>query len=200
MDTYNPCYLLKYVYTDVAMRVKEDYSVFVLKFVLLGLLGAEPCYGYELKAVFEQFLGGTWPLNIGQVYATLTKLEREDLVRAQVVPQDGAPDRKVYELTAAGQGELAAWLGEVDEGPVRLRDEVFLKVAVRSLTDPLGAAELIHAQRTANLISLAELTDAELDPGLHPTTSLLLEAAMLRVEADLKWLDVAEARLKQWPA
>ena len=171
----------------------------MLKFVLLGLLDAEPRYGYELRSVFERFLGGTWPLNIGQVYATLTKLEREGLVSAQVVPQEGTPDRKVYAVTAAGRADLASWLDDVDEGPVRLRDDIFLKVAVRSLTNPLCAAELIHSQRSANLTSLAELLDAQADPDLHPTTALLLEAAMLRVEADLKWLDVAEQRLKKWP-
>lgn len=171
----------------------------MLRFVLLGLLDAEPRYGYELRAVFESFLGGTWPLNIGQVYTTLTRLERDGLVVAEVVPQDLLPDRKVYALTDAGRAELERWSGEAEVGPVRLRDEFFLKVAVRSLSDPAAAARLIHAQRTAHLDSLAELTRAQDDAGLHPATALLLEGAMLRLEADLRWLDVAESRLKAWP-
>ena len=171
----------------------------MLRYVMLGLLGAEPRYGYELKAVFEAFLGGTWPLNIGQVYTTLTRLERDGLVVAEVVPQDQTPDRKVYALTDAGRAELDAWLAAVEEGPVRLRDEFFLRIAVRSLTDPTGTAELIHAQRVAHLETLADLTHAQDDAALHPSTSLLLEGAMLRVEADLRWLDVAESRLKVWP-
>jgi DNA-binding PadR family transcriptional regulator len=170
----------------------------VLKYVLLGLLDAEPRYGYELKAVFEQFLGGTWPLNVAQVYTTLTRLEREGLVEAEVVPQDQAPDRKVFGLTDAGRAELERWGSEPERGPVRLRDELFLKVAVRSLTDGPGAATLIRAQRSAHLDALAEMGRLQHDPGLHPSTALLLEAAMLRLEADLRWLDVAESRLKDW--
>jgi DNA-binding PadR family transcriptional regulator len=171
----------------------------VLRFVLLGLLDAEPRYGYELKSVFEQFLGGTWPLNIGQVYTTLTRLEREGLVACQVVPQDSTPDRKVYEVTDAGRAALADWSTGAAEGPVRLRDELYLKVAVLSLSDSGAARDAIHAHRAAHLEHLAELVELQDDPGLHPATSLLLEAAMARLEADLRWLDIAENRLKEWP-
>jgi DNA-binding PadR family transcriptional regulator len=170
----------------------------VLRFVLLGLLDAEPRYGYELKAVFEQFLGGTWQLNIGQIYTTLGKLEAEGLVAPEVVPQDGSPDRKVYALTRAGRTALAQWARAVEEGPVRLREELFLKVAVLSLTDNRAARDLIHAQRTAHLATLAGLAEAQ-GAAPHPSTELLLEAAMLRLEADLRWLDLAEDRLKEWP-
>jgi DNA-binding PadR family transcriptional regulator len=170
----------------------------VLKFVLLGLLDAEPRYGYELKAVFEGFLGGTWTLNIGQVYTTLARLERDGLVEASVVPQDSAPDRRVFALTGAGRAELDRWASEPERGPIRLRDEFFMKVAVRSLTDGPAALGLIHAQRAAHLDSLAELGRLQHDPGLHPSTALLLEGAMLRLEADLRWLEVAESRLKSW--
>jgi DNA-binding PadR family transcriptional regulator len=171
----------------------------VLRFVLLGLLDAEPRYGYELKAVFEQFLGGTWQLNIGQIYTSLAKLEAEGLVASQVVPQDASPDRKVYELTARGRRALAAWASAPDEGPVRLREELFLKVAVLSLGDSGAARKLIHEQRIAHLATLATLTDLEGSADQHPATGLLLEAAMLRLEADLRWLDIAEDRLKEWP-
>jgi DNA-binding PadR family transcriptional regulator len=170
----------------------------MLRFVLLGLLDAEPCYGYELKAVFENFLGGTWPLNIGQIYTSLSKLESEGLVRAQTVPQEGAPDRKVYEVTAKGRKELAAWTNAVTDEPVRLRDELFLKVAVLSLKDGKSAKDLIHRQRVTHLSRLAELGDMQDDPEQHPATGLLLEAAMLRTEAELKWLEAVESRLKDW--
>src|SRR3954462_14707438 len=101
----------------------------MLKFVLLGLLSAEPRYGYELKAVFEQFLGGTWPLNIGQVYTALSRFERAGLGEGQVGPQDARPARKVCALTASGRAELHTWLDEPDVGPVSLRDAFFLKIA-----------------------------------------------------------------------
>ncbi|MEY2434759.1 MAG: hypothetical protein QOC92_4484 [Acidimicrobiaceae bacterium] len=167
----------------------------MLRFVLLGLLDAEPRYGYELKAVFEQFLGGTWPLNIGQVYTALARLEKEGLVECQVVPQDLLPDRKVYALTEAGRAELREWAEKPDTGPVSLRDEFFLKIAVRSLTGE-SPRELISLQRAEHLSALAELGRLQHEPNLHPATGLLLEGAMLRLEADLKWLDVCEDRLK----
>ena len=107
----------------------------MLKFVLLGLLDVEPRYGYELKAVFEQFLGGTWPLNIGQVYTALARLEKDGLVECQVVPQDLLPDRKVYALTEKGRAELRAWADRPDDGPVSLRDAFFLKIAIRTLNN-----------------------------------------------------------------
>ena len=170
----------------------------MLKFVLLGLLDAEPRYGYELKAVFEQFLGGTWPLNIGQIYSSLSKLEEEGLVASQTVPQDDAPDRKVYEVTKLGRQELASWANTINDEPVKLRDELFLKVAVLSLKDGRSARDLIHRQRVAHLGRLADLGSLQNDPEHHPATGLLLEAAMLRTEAELKWLDAVEDRLKDW--
>src|SRR6476620_6310417 len=168
----------------------------MLKYVLLGLLDAEPRYGYELKAVFEQFLGGTWPLNIGQVYTALSRMETDGLVECQVVPQDLLPDRKVYALTEKGRAELRAWSDRPDDGPVSLRDAFFLKIAVRSLTGDSPRA-LINAQREHHLSALAELGRLQDDPNLHPATGLLLEGAMLRLEADLKWLDLCEDRLKE---
>lgn len=170
----------------------------MLKFVLLGLLDAEPRYGYELKAVFEQFLGGTWPLNIGQVYTALSRFEREGLVECQVVPQDATPDRKVYALTDEGRAELRAWLDEPDLGPISLRDAFFLKIAVRSLNGG-RAHPLIHRQREEHLAALADLGRLQRRADVHPSTALLLEGAMLRLEADLKWLDVCEERLKDVP-
>lgn len=169
----------------------------MLRFVLLGLLSAEPRYGYELKAVFEAFLGGTWPLNIGQVYTALARLEREGLVECQVVPQDQAPDRKVFSLTPLGHEELGRWVEGTEEAPVRLRDEFFLRILVRSLTDSSGAVAVLRAQRRRHLEALRDLTRRRDDPALHPATALLVEAAVLRVEADLTWMDTCEDRLKE---
>ena len=167
----------------------------VLRYVLLGLLDAEPRYGYELKAVFEQFLGGTWPLNVGQVYTALARFEREGLVECQVVPQDATPDRKVYALTDAGRAEVRRWVTDPDVGPVSLRDPFFLKIAVLSLSGQ-NPRELLDRKREEHLSALADLGRLQGDPNLHPATSLLLEGAMLRLEADLKWLDTCEDRLK----
>src|SRR5439155_20459473 len=121
-----------YIHTYTEHARGSRVTFVMLKFVLLGLLDAEPRYGYELKAVFEQLLGGTWPLNIGQVYTTLSRLERDGLVECHLVPQELLPDRKVYALTDAGRAELTAWAEQPDTGPVSLRDEFLLKIAVRA--------------------------------------------------------------------
>jgi DNA-binding PadR family transcriptional regulator len=169
----------------------------MLKYVLLGLLAGESRHGYELKTVFEELLAHTWPLNIGQVYMTLNRLEQEGLIESEVVPQDLLPDRKVWSVTRAGRRALREWSEEPVEGPVRLRDEFFMKVLVRSIvrgTDPL---ELVREQRRQHVKSLAELAKVRADPSLSDATALLIEGAILRLEADIKWLDVCEQRFKE---
>jgi DNA-binding PadR family transcriptional regulator len=169
----------------------------MLKFVLLGLLAGEPRHGYDLKGVFEHLLGGTWPLNIAQVYTALGKLEADGLVACEVVPQGNVPDRKVYSLTATGREELGAWMSEPAEGPVRLRDELFMKLLVQVSVDEGDPLGLIVKQRQASLRALARLDRAQSEPGLAAATALLLEGAALRIEADLRWLDRCEERLRE---
>jgi DNA-binding PadR family transcriptional regulator len=169
----------------------------VLKFLLLALLSGRPRYGYDLKSVFEEFLGGTWPLNIGQVYTTLSRLEAEGLVECELVLQDLLPDRKVYSLTPAGEAELTRWADEPSEGPIRLREDFFLKVLARSVIHDGDARELITRQRRNHLTALAELARLRAEPSIHPATALLLDGAALRAEADLKWLDLCEQRMKE---
>ncbi len=166
-----------------------------VKYALLGLLAATPRHGYDLKAAFEELLGGSWPLNIGQVYTTLARLERDGFVRSRVVPQDLVPDRKVYEITAAGRNELEHWLGQPANGPVRLKDELFVKVLVQSLVKGGNTRALIGRQRREHLQTLAQLAELQADDELNPATRLIVEGAMLHVEADLQWLELCEERL-----
>ncbi len=166
----------------------------VVKYALLGLLSEEARHGYELKAAFEELLGGSWPLNIGQVYTTLARLERDGFVRSKVVPQELVPDRKVYEITPTGREELAIWLTEPARGPVRLRDELFVKVLIQDFVKGGDPWTLIRKQRQRHLQTLAEL-QALLAGELPPATQLIVEGAMLHVEADLEWLDLCEERL-----
>jgi DNA-binding PadR family transcriptional regulator len=168
----------------------------VLKYLLLALLGDGPRHGYDLKGVFDELLGATWPLNIAQIYNALAKLEDEGMVSCEVVPQENVPNRKVYSLTAAGRRELEQWTHEPVEGPVRLRDEMFFKVLV-GVELPGGAPlELIARQRQVYLQALADLTAAQEDPELALGTSMLLEGAALRLEADLRWLERCEERVR----
>jgi DNA-binding PadR family transcriptional regulator len=164
----------------------------LVKYGLLGLLAKEPRHGYELKVAFEELLGGSWPLNIGQVYSTLGRLERDALVEAEVVAQDPLPDRKVYSITQTGRDDLARWMDEPNEAPVRLRDDLFLKVLLQSRFAGADSRPLIARQRQIYLQALAELSALRSDDQFP---RLLVEAAMLHIEADLKWLELCEDRL-----
>jgi DNA-binding PadR family transcriptional regulator len=169
----------------------------MLKYALLGLLAHESRHGYDLKNAFESMLGGTWPLNIGQVYTTLARLERDGLVESEVVPQDLLPDRKVYSLTESGREELERWLAEPTEEGIRVKDEFFIKLLVHRSIHSDGALPLIWKQRQIYMQALTELTVLRTDPSLDPATRLLMEGALLHVEADLEWLDLCEESLKE---
>jgi DNA-binding PadR family transcriptional regulator len=171
----------------------------MLKYAVLALLSRARQHGYELKTVFEKLLGGTWPLNIGQIYLVLTKLEQEGLVDAERVPQDKVPDRKVYSITETGRKELIDWLEEPVVGPVKLRDEMFLKVILQQAAGLGDADELIWKQRRGHLDALAQLARLRDQVDTDQPTALLLDGLMLRMEADLKWLDLCEERSQGRP-
>jgi DNA-binding PadR family transcriptional regulator len=169
----------------------------VLKHTLLGLLVQEARHGYDLKNAFEALLGGTWPLNIGQVYTTLARLERDGLVQSQVVPQDLLPDRKMYSLTEAGREELQIWLAEPTTGTIRLKDEFFVKFLVHQLVASPNSLDLVWKQRQVYMQKLAQLIALRTDSSLDPATKLLVEGAILHVEADMEWLDLCEQKLQE---
>lgn len=169
----------------------------MLKYLLLALLARAPHYGYELKQSFEDLLGGTWLLNIGQVYATLARLEEEGLIEPTVVRQDVLPDRKVYSLTQLGEKELRRWLEEPVVGLIRLREEVFLKIVAQGIADPAAALALITAQRHEYLGASSQIARRRAEPDLPAATGLILDGLLHRLEADLLWLDEAKAHFKQ---
>jgi DNA-binding PadR family transcriptional regulator len=162
---------------------------------LLGLLYQQPRHGYDLHGLFDELLAGTWPLKIAQVYTALSAMERDGLVECEVVPQPDYPDRKVYSLTEVGEKELIRWLEDTGTRTVQLREDVVLKVLVGSWIDPRSAVQVIAEQRDACLDALAELLRARDEPGTALSTQLLLEAAVLRLEGDVKWLELCEQRL-----
>jgi DNA-binding PadR family transcriptional regulator len=163
--------------------------------VVLAMLAKEPSHGYELRARLKQALGPVGEdLNAGQVYVTLTRLERAGLVVSTQNPgQPDRPDRKVYELTAAGQHRVAEWLAEVS-WPRPDLTEFHMKLiaaAAGRLADPLA---IVDAQRRELLRRLRDAQRAALALP-DPTTSdgaLLLEGLVLRLQADLRWLEVCE--------
>src|SRR5579864_6486108 len=93
-----------------------------LRFGVLGLLAEEPLHGYEVKTRFEAMLGGTWEVNIGQVYTTLQRLERDGLVRP--VGKRGDRGKQSYEISPEGQKALNEWLAQPDSGPQQLHEDI----------------------------------------------------------------------------
>ena len=161
--------------------------------VVLAMLAKEPSHGYELRARLRQALGPVGDdLNAGQVYVTLTRLERAGLVTSVAEPGQVRPDRKVYELTAAGQQRVAAWLAEV-AWPRPDLTEFHLKLiaaATARIADPLA---IVDAQRREVLRRLRDAQRAALGlPDSDSDAALLIEGIVLRLQADLRWLEACE--------
>src|SRR5438270_9581989 len=101
-----------------------------LRYGILGLLHEQPLHGYEVKTRYEALFGGTWELNIGQVYTTLQRLERDGLVDA--VGERGERGKQYYELTDTGSQALQEWLAEPEQEPEQLRQDIYLKLLLIS--------------------------------------------------------------------
>jgi DNA-binding PadR family transcriptional regulator len=158
-----------------------------MRFALLALLARGPAHGYELKQALEQRFGAVLPpLNAGQIYTTLSRLQRDGLVDDDAVQQDGRPNKRVYRLTEAGRAELHGWVQDATPAS-RLKDDFFIKLVLVQAAEIADPLELIARQRGAYLQALRELGDV--------TTALLIEGAALHLEADLKWLDLCEQRI-----
>lgn len=157
---------------------------------LLALLAKEPAHGYELKQALEQTFGSAYPSpNIGQIYVTLGRLEKDGLVRAVDVEQSNRPNKKVYYLTAKGRDVLTTWVDEPTEGP-RVRDDFFMKLVLAPLTGIADRMALINRQRRHYLGLMSDLTDLlSRTPPADRVAVLLIEGAMLHLQADLDWLE-----------
>jgi DNA-binding PadR family transcriptional regulator len=166
-----------------------SYQLGVVREVLLALLAKEASHGYELRARLQLALGRlAEALNAGQVYVTLARLEKAGLVASERVGQTDRPDRKVYELTAAGRARVVEWL-EDTSWPKPAPAEFHLKLvaaAAAGLGDPV---RLVDAQRHALLAGLAAAQRAALAEPDGSVAALLLEGVVLRLQADLRWLE-----------
>ena len=167
-----------------------------MRHAVLALLADAPVHGYEIKRALEQRFGSVIaPLNAGQVYTTLQRLQRDRLVSDDAVAQNGRPDKRVYRLTDAGWEALSEWLGTAS-APTRLRDDFFMKLVLAHSMGLADPAELIARQRAVYLRSLGELERVLAGGAADPTTALVVEGAALHLEADLKWLDRCEEVLE----
>lgn len=161
-----------------------------IKWGLMALLSEEAMYGARLRSEFEHRTGGTWPLNVGQVYTTLGRLERDGMVS-----QDGGPDaegRIRYQLTPSGQQQVRTWWStpvQRDDAP---RDELVIKLAIAVTTRGVDVAGVVQTQRTATVRHLRDLT--RLKRGAHKGGGGAAARAQLAVreQVDLAWLLVVE--------
>ena len=160
-----------------------------LKFGVLGLLKEEPLHGYEVKNRFESMLGGTWDVNIGQVYTTLQRLERDGLVRP--VGHRGDRGKLLYELSAEGKTALDQWLAQPDSGPQQLHEDIYVKLLLATRIANGDLQPMLARQKRAYLQRLRDLNRLEERARRDGRIDLarLVRGALLHTEADLKWMD-----------
>lgn len=161
---------------------------------LLALLASGPRHGYQLRTEFEERTAGIWPLNIGQVYSTLERLERDGMV---VGGEADAEGRRAFDLTPAGREELTRFLLAPSDGETPARDELMLKVLIAIETDGVDALDVIQAERGARMGSLQARRRAHREAGVNGelAAGLAFDALITRTESELRWLDICEERI-----
>src|SRR3954453_19109874 len=164
---------------------------------LLTLLASEPMHGYQLRSEFDAATGATWPLNIGQVYTTLSRLERDGFVEPVGEADGGVSSR----ITEQGLDEVTKWFDAPVPREGRPRDELAIKLALALTTPGVDVPKVVQIQRTATLRSLQDLTrlKAGADPVADAAWLLVLEAMIFQAEAEVRWLDHCETRIAALP-
>jgi DNA-binding PadR family transcriptional regulator len=171
-----------------------------VRHALLALLSEGPKYGLRLREEFEAGTGEVWPLNIGQVYTTLQRLERDGLIESD---GDGERDerdspQKRFRITAAGEVELAAWLRTPPDMSSPPRDELVIKVLVALRLPGTDVREVIQAHRRYLVELMQQWTRIkEADAGRDLALGLAVDAELFRLDAVVRWLDAADGRIKR---
>jgi DNA-binding PadR family transcriptional regulator len=165
---------------------------------LLALLSDGPKYGLRLQNEFEARTGEVWPLNVGQVYTTLQRLERDGLVESD---GDGERSRKRYRLTSGGAQELSGWLRTPPELVPPPRDELVIKVLVALQIPGIDLQELLQVHRRHVISVMQRYTRIKAEAAQDDVPlALVADAELFRLEAIVRWLDAADVRLKQLPS
>jgi DNA-binding PadR family transcriptional regulator len=172
-----------------------------VRYAILGLLAQKPRHGYELRVAFEAVVGGdeNWEVKPAQIYTTLERLEEADLVeRASDLGEGDEPSRRVYAVTRSGRDALAEWFAS-GVAPEHQRDEFFVKLMIGLTSGEANPRKVIQTQRSylyQELHSATALRDSY-DKKSAIAQILLLDKAIMHLEADLRWLDMAEMRLDE---
>ncbi|MCX4825285.1 PadR family transcriptional regulator [Streptomyces sp. NBC_01142] len=168
-----------------------------MRLPLLALLTRGPAHGYELKQDLEKLLGAAYPQpNVGQIYVTLGRLEKAGLIDGEDIEQSGRPNKRTYRLTDAGREAVLAWFEETTDEP-RVRDEFFMKLALAPESGLADVVALINKQRRQYLNTMRDLSKlAAAEDRDNRVSQLLIEGAMLHLQADLDWLERCQEELE----
>jgi DNA-binding PadR family transcriptional regulator len=161
---------------------------------LLGLLESGCGYGYDLKQRYDCLFGLRRKLAFGQIYATLARLTRDQFIEEMGEEGGQGPDRRRYRITGDGRARVSRWLFTPDTPHEALQSNVFAKTVIALLTDG-DAKRLLDLQRAAHLEYMRELTRQK--QGADLVTVVLCDHALFHLEADLRWMDMLEARLDE---
>lgn len=162
---------------------------------ILALLADKPAHGYALKTRFENSTAEAWPLNVGQVYTTLGRLERDGLVKTK----PNKDDEQIWKITAAGRKSLEEWFQTPVMGGPPSRNELAIKILIATTAQREDISDIIQVQRSASMHQLQEYTRHKkfADPDREISWLLALDALILRAEAEIRWLDLCESRIKR---
>jgi DNA-binding PadR family transcriptional regulator len=167
-----------------------------VRHAMLALLSEGPKYGLQLREEFEARTGEVWPLNVGQVYATLQRLERDGLVESDGTGEEGP--QKGFRITAAGEQELARWLCTPPDLSSPPRDELVMKVLVALHVPSADVHAVIQAHRRYLVELMQQWTRIkEDDAGSDLGMLLAVDAELFRLDSVVRWLNAAEARVKR---
>src|SRR3984885_4655769 len=169
-----------------------------VRHALLALLSTGPKYGLQLREEFEANTGQVWPLNVGQVYTTLQRLERDGLVAASDSAAGDPGPQKAYQITDAGSAELAEWLRVPPDLSTPPRDDLVMKVLIAVRVPGTDVSEVIQVHRRYLIQLMQEWTRLkEDDKGRDVAFSLVVDSELFRIDSVVRWLDAAEGRLRR---
>jgi DNA-binding PadR family transcriptional regulator len=167
-----------------------------VRHALLALLSEGPKYGLQLRLEFEADTGEVWPLNVGQVYSTLQRLERDGMVESDEVDAEGPQKR--FRVTASGRDELDGWLRTPPDLSSPPRDELVIKVLVASRVPNVDVHAVIQAHRRYLVQLMQQWTHLKEDLGDRDLGfALVVDAELFRLDSVIRWLDAADGRLKR---
>jgi DNA-binding PadR family transcriptional regulator len=167
-----------------------------VRHALLALLSEGPKYGLQLRQEFEARTGEVWPLNVGQVYTTLQRLERDGLVESDDSVEEGP--QKGFRITSEGRSELATWLRTPPDLSSPPRDELVIKVLIATHLPGVDVHDVVQAHRRYLVQLMQEWTRlkeyaADRDLGF----ALVVDAELFRLDSVIRWLDAADGRIKR---